>query len=186
MIRPRNVGPALTVALSLTLCGVAWAHCEIPCGIYADRTRIELLREHARTIEKSAQQIAALAGKTDPQSLNQLVRWVENKDEHARQVQELVTQYFMTQRVKPPEGQDRAANQRYLVQLTTLHEMLITAMKAKQTVDPAQATRLLALTERFALAYLSAEDLEHLKEDHSKPEAPAAPQGGSGSGEQGR
>lgn len=186
MTRPRNVGPALFVALSLTLGGAAWAHCEVPCGIYGDRLRIELLREHARTIEKSAQQIAALAGKTDPQSLNQLVRWVENKDEHARLVQEIVTQYFMTQRVKPPAGQDAESTQRYLIQLTTLHEMLLTAMKAKQTVDPSQAQRLLGLTDRFALAYLSADDLEHLRDDHTQPEGKGAPQGASGAGKEGR
>ena len=31
---------------------IAHSHCEIPCGIYHDHMRIELLNEHVATIEK--------------------------------------------------------------------------------------------------------------------------------------
>ena len=36
------------------------AHCEIPCGIYGDKMRIHMLKEHITTIEKSMKQIAEL------------------------------------------------------------------------------------------------------------------------------
>ena len=29
------------------------AHCEIPCGIYDDQTRVQLIHEHIGTIEKA-------------------------------------------------------------------------------------------------------------------------------------
>ncbi|MCA8960290.1 MAG: superoxide dismutase [Planctomycetes bacterium] len=158
---------ALVVGVGLVAQRVAYSHCEIPCGIYGDKTRIVLLEEHIATVEKSMSQIQALTGKTDALSVNQLVRWVENKDEHADKIQHIVTQYFMTQRVKPKEA-DSPEYAKYLTQLTSLHEMLIGAMKCKQNVDPSHATALRASLDRFVAAYFSEEDQKHLKEHHDK------------------
>ena len=41
------------------------------------------LKQDAETIRKAMVQINALAGSTAPQDLNQLVRWIDTKDEHA-------------------------------------------------------------------------------------------------------
>lgn len=154
----------LATALVLAAAGAAFTHCEIPCGIYGDQTRITLLYEDVQTIEKSMQQINELAGKTDAQSVNQMVRWVTNKDEHATKVQDVVWQYFMTQRVKPKtEGNER---DRYVKQVTILHEMLLVAMKTKQTVDPAHCEKLRSLIDDFSAAYFSEEDLKHVREHH--------------------
>ena len=57
----------------------AGAHCQIPCGIYDDQLRANLIAEHTTTIEKSMQQIIDL-GKASPVNYNQLVRWVSNKE----------------------------------------------------------------------------------------------------------
>ena len=134
----------------------ASAHCEIPCGIYDDPARITLLNEHIATIEKSMKQIEALSAAGG--SANQLTRWVMNKEDHANQLQEIVTQYFMTQRVKPlPPDADAAAKEKYLKQLTLLHEMLVYAMKSKQTTDTANTDKLRQLVHDFAHVY----GLEH-------------------------
>lgn len=159
----RLLAPVMTASLLLAAAGVALAHCEIPCGIYGDRTRIDLLFEDITTVEKSMDQIQALAGKTDPLSLNQLNRWIANKDDHASKIQDLVTQYFMTQRCKPKAGEEEA---KYLTQITSLHAMLIEAMKCKQTVDVAHCAELRALVHRFSAAYFSEEDLKHITEHH--------------------
>ena len=82
------------------------AHCEIPCGIYGDEARFAAIAEDLTTIEKAMKQIAALAGQSDAQSANQLARWVANKEEHANRIQHVVTQYFMTQRLKEVEEGD--------------------------------------------------------------------------------
>ena len=84
------------------------AHCEIPCGIYGDEARFAAIAEDLTTIEKAMKQIAALAGQSDAQSANQLARWVANKEEHANRIQHVVTQYFMTQRLKEVEEGDEA------------------------------------------------------------------------------
>ena len=135
------------------------AHCEIPCGIYNDSLRADLIEEHAGTIRKSMETIISLQ-KAKPINYNQLVRWVANKDDHAEKVQEIVWQYFMTQRIKPTDVQ-------YGPKLGALHAMLIYAMKCKQTTDVANVKGLLDALERFKKLYFkeqtSGESYPHKK-----------------------
>ena len=44
------------------------AHCEVPCGIFADQMRFEAMLEDTTTIRKAMVQISELAGKSDAQS----------------------------------------------------------------------------------------------------------------------
>lgn len=132
----------LTLAILMVLpAGALQAHCEIPCGIYDDRARIQLIAEHADTIEKSMQQIMALQ-KAEAVDYNQLVRWVVNKEAHADKIQEIVAQYFMTQRIKP----DSAG---YARKIAVLHEMLVAAMKCKQSTELQHVARLRELLKTF-------------------------------------
>ncbi|WP_319482210.1 superoxide dismutase [Ni] [uncultured Draconibacterium sp.] len=112
----------------------AKAHCEIPCGIYGDSVRIALLYEHIETIEKSMNQINELSKSENP-DYNQLVRWVMNKEEHAKEMQEIVSQYFLHQRVKITSSADEAAYRKYVKQLELLHHISVFAMKSKQSTD---------------------------------------------------
>lgn len=41
--------------MTLFIVGYASAHCEIPCGIYDDQMRVNMIGEHITTIEKSKQ-----------------------------------------------------------------------------------------------------------------------------------
>jgi len=132
----------LAVFFSASMAG---AHCEIPCGIYDDQLRINLVAEHATTIEKSMKQIVEL-GKADQTNHNQLVRWVSNKEAHATEVQHIVSQYFMTQRIKPDQD-------KYAEKLAVLHKMLIAAMKCKQTTDLSNVSMLRSLLKAFEKLY---------------------------------
>ena len=142
-----------------------YSHCEIPCGIYGDVTRISLLYENIATVEKSMSQITALT-KEKPANVNQVIRWVNNKEKHCDEIQHIVTQYFMTQRIKPKAESDGKAHAKYLAQLTTLHQMLIHAMKSKQTTDVAHVKHLRDAVQRLSGLYFSKEDLEHIKGHH--------------------
>lgn len=144
---------------------IAMSHCEIPCGIYNDQMRIVMLLEDITTVEKSMNQVTTLSASV-PANVNQVVRWVMNKEEHCNKIQEVVTQYFMTQRVKPALESDAAAYKKYVTQLTALHGILVHAMKAKQTTELAHIKTLRELVDQFAASYFSAEDYEHLKEHH--------------------
>ena len=135
----------LIVSLSALLfsAGSVLAHCEIPCGIYDDEMRMSLIMEHAGTIEKSMTQINELE---KGGNANQLVRWVTNKETHANEVQHIVTQYFLTQRIKfdTPD---------YEKKLAALHEMLVYAMKCKQTTDVTNVEMLRQAAEKFHKLY---------------------------------
>jgi len=63
---------ALALAHILVPAAPAAAHCQIPCGIYDDELRVQLIEEHITTVEKSMNQIVAL-GKASPVDYNQLV-----------------------------------------------------------------------------------------------------------------
>jgi nickel superoxide dismutase len=120
--------------LAVVLGSLAYSHCQIPCGIYGDEGRFEALTEHIATIEKSMKQIKLLSAERNP-NMNQVVRWVNNKEHHADELSEIVTYYFMAQRVKLPAADDAKAQNDYLKKLTLLHQMLVYSMKAKQTTD---------------------------------------------------
>ena len=127
----------------------AFAHCQIPCGIYDDAMRIKMIYEHIATIEKSMNQIMKLEKEVNHHS-NQLVRWIMNKEQHADEIQGIVSQYFMTQRVKLD-----AKN--YANKLGLLHQMLIYSMKCKQTTDLANVTTLKKLVKDFQALYFKKE-----------------------------
>jgi nickel superoxide dismutase len=156
---------AIALALVFAGAGVATAHCEIPCGIYGDMMRIALLQEDITTVEKSMKQVQELS-KDPSANANQLVRWVNNKEEHCNKIQHTVTQYFMTQRVKPVASSDTNGHKAYLAKLASLHGMLIHAMKVKQTTDLSHVESLRGLVDEFSELYFSKEDLEHLREHH--------------------
>jgi nickel superoxide dismutase len=137
----------IIMAIIFALAANASAHCEIPCGIYDDQARINLIKEHIGTIEKSMTQIVALE-KEAPHNSNQLVRWIMNKEDHANQLQEIVTQYFMTQRIKLD-----APN--YEKKLSLLHQMLIVSMKCKQTTDTENTDQLKKIVNEFEALYFA-------------------------------
>jgi nickel superoxide dismutase len=128
------------------------AHCQVPCGIYDDPARIAQLREDATTIEKAIANIKELADKHDPQSLNQAVRWVNTKEEHAAHVMETVSEYFLAQKVKPvaPGGEGYDA---YLKSLADHHAVIVAAMKAKQNADAKYVEELRKAIDALAAHY---------------------------------
>jgi len=130
----------------------ASAHCEVPCGIYGDSLRISLIKEHITTIEKSMNQINELST-ASPVNYNQLVRWIVNKEEHAIKIQDIVSQYFLHQRIKPTDAADAEAYKKYQTHLELLHHMLVYAMKCKQTTDLTFIGNLRDTVEKFEKAY---------------------------------
>ena len=123
------------------------AHCEIPCGIYDDQARINMILEHVTTIEKSMKAIKTIEKEKSP-NFNQLVRWIMNKEEHATEIQAIVSQYFLTQRIKP-DTKD------YAQKLSLLQQMLVYSMKCKQTTDLQNTAQLRNLVKQFHKLYFA-------------------------------
>lgn len=155
------------VMVSILVFGMAaslFAHCQIPCGIYGDKMRFDMLEEQITTVEKSMNQIVELS-KAGDKNYNQIVRWVNNKDQHADDIIEIATQYFLAQRVKPVmDHSDEAANEKYAHELAALHQIIVHAMKAKQTTDLEHVEKLRSLVKSFYKLYFNEEMEEHMKE----------------------
>ena len=142
---------SLSIAFALLGAGLsmpqaAWAHCQIPCGIYDDHARVQSMLEDAATVGKAARLIGELSGQSDPQSQNQLVRWVTNKERHAQRIISTISDYFLTQRVKP--GQED-----YAERLMKHHAVIVAAMKAKQQADVGFGQRLRESIEALSPYY---------------------------------
>ncbi|MDE2997852.1 MAG: superoxide dismutase [Gemmatimonadota bacterium] len=148
----RSVPFVLLPLFLLALHVSAFAHCEIPCGIYGDEARFAAIAENLTTIEKSMNQITLLSAESG-KNTNQLVRWVNNKEMHADQIREIVAQYFLAQRIKAPANDDPAAGKAYSRKLALLHQMIVAAMKCKQTTDPAHVKKSRELLAAFQALY---------------------------------
>jgi nickel superoxide dismutase len=149
--------------LGLSMTAMVYAHCQVPCGIYDDQTRFVLLRECITTIEKSMNEINQLA-KDPATNINQLVRWVNNKDEQADQFSQIITFYFLTQRIKIADENDKTEYAAYQKKVILLHQLTVYAMKCKQTTDLQNVEKLKTLLSQFEDIYLTPEDKKHLQE----------------------
>lgn len=115
-------------------------HCEVPCGIYADQMRFEQMLEDTATISKAIDSIVEFAnnmneGPASAKDINQVARWVSTKESHASNMQHIIAQYFLTQRIK-------ADKENYGKQLATAHAVMVNAMKCKQDANPETAKSL--------------------------------------------
>ena len=138
------------------------AHCQVPCGIYDDAVRIIQIREHVTTIEKAMKQIEQLASdKSSAQNMNQLIRWINTKEEHATFIQSTMANYFLAQRIKPKK-KDEAGRQQYVDQTLLLQQIIVAAMKCKQTVDKIEPELVSTLLNQFVELYFDEHGKEHL------------------------
>jgi len=131
------------------------SHCQVPCGIYDDEMRIKMMEEHITTIEKAMNQITILSKEASPNH-NQIVRWVTNKEKHAEELSNIVTYYFMAQRIKPVNRDNSQKYAPYKLRVELLHHLLVFTMKAKQTSDLSVVTKLRSLLKKFDKSYFMA------------------------------
>ena len=141
----------------ITIQSIAVGHCQVPCGIYDDALRIVQIKEDFKTIRKAMDKITQLSEKSDPLSNNQLNRWVMTKEQHTSNIQKTASEYFLTQRVKADKSQ------KYIDLTMTLHQVLVAAMKCKQTVDDSNVDRAIQLVDTFVGYYFDSHGLDHLK-----------------------
>ena len=143
---------------------VAPVHCQIPCGIYGDKMRIDMMLEDLATIEKGMTKIHEIEDMGEVGNRNQLVRWVMNKDAHAQAIQDQVAAYWLAQRIKAPKEDSVDAQEKYHRQLEAMHRITVHAMKCKQTTDKAHVADLKNQVHVFAKMYFSEEDLKHMQQ----------------------
>ncbi len=149
----RNLMIALVLSgLTVTL---AFGHCQVPCGIYTDQLRIQMILEDLTTLDKSMMKIEEL-GADDDVNYNQVVRWVTTKEDHADHISEVITEYFLKQRIKmKPQGD--AEYQKYVDMTLSAHTMLVYSMKCKQSTDRENVQKLREELGRFYKLYFGDE-----------------------------
>ena len=134
-------------------------HCQVPCGVYTDQMRFEMMLEDTKTIAKAIDSINDFVegmGDQPPtaKGVNQVTRWVTTKENHATNTQKIVAEYFLTQRIK-------ADNEKYMAQLKAAHGVMVAAMKCKQDADAGTATKLKAAILDLYRAYEGKEPKFH-------------------------
>ena len=122
-------------------------HCQVPCGIYGDQMRFEGMLEDTKTVAKAITEIETIFG-SEPtaKGMNQMIRWVNNKESHAQNIQDVMAEYFLAQRIK-------SDNKDYTAQLAMAHKVIVTAMKCKQDASAPTAEALKAAILDFYRAY---------------------------------
>ncbi|QJB57534.1 superoxide dismutase, Ni [Pseudodesulfovibrio sp. zrk46] len=129
---------SIMIAFGLTLVLAiprVMAHCQVPCGIYDDNARVASMLEDAITIKKAVSLLNELNSKSDVQSRQQFVRWVNTKEQHAQKIISTISDYFLTQRVKANQDD-------YVQRLKDHHAVIVGAMKAKQNATDDVASNL--------------------------------------------
>lgn len=127
-----------------------WSHCQIPCGIFADDVVFGELMTDVATIEKSMIQVVSI-GDSESKDWNQLVRWINNKEAHATNIQDTMAHYFLSQRIKLDQKKSDPEGYRNLVDLA--HEVMVLAMKCKHGTDLAVVKQLGEALHAFQHAY---------------------------------
>ena len=144
------------ITISLLSNNLVLAHCQIPCGIYDDALRIIIMKENFQTIKKSMEHIQKLSSLSDHLSKNQITRWINTKESHAQDVQNIISEYFLTQRIKHTDIE-------YINKLKLLHKLLVVTMKCKQTTNISYVTDSIILIDEFSKLYFDRHGLDHLE-----------------------
>jgi ubiquitin-small subunit ribosomal protein S27Ae len=126
-----NIQPESTVHVLSRMRG---GHCQVPCGIFDDPAIVGELKQCAETIRKAMVQSSELHGSvgTDLVAMNQVVRWIGTKEEHAAKIIKLVAEYCLCQRVKKEVF---SSDHDYMEALRSHHAVMQAAMKCKQVMD---------------------------------------------------
>lgn len=148
-----NIQKESTLHLVLRLRG---GHCQVPCGIFDDPLIVSDIKQACETIRKAmvkANELHATLA-TEPVSMNQMIRWINTKEEHADKIIKLVAEYCLCQRVKKDVFK---SDEDYVEALKSHHAVMQCAMKSKQSLDTAACDALDHAVGDFCKMYLPAE-----------------------------
>ena len=129
-------------------------HPQVPPRTHDDRALIGELRQACTTIRKamrSSKQLHASSLGSELLSLNQLVGWINTKEEHCDKIMALVSEDGLCQRVNPSNFTSKMD---YLEVLHMHNRAMQAATKAKQSMDEADCIVLEHAVEDLANMYI--------------------------------
>ena len=86
---------------------------------------------------------------------------MNNKESHAQKIQDVISEYFLAQRIKPKYSTEKEYD-KYVQLSTSCQKIIFYAMKCKQNVDTQYVEKLSAELESFVVVYLDKHGKEHL------------------------
>ena len=103
------------------------AHCQMPCGIYQDAMIYDLIDQYAETMVKAVTVMNQSKFET-VRERNEFMRWVMEKEKESNDTSQLITTFFMQQKIKPgePDTQKR---------IEAAHKLLCLIVAIKQNAD---------------------------------------------------
>jgi len=146
----RGFAPRVASSAPLAVGGAIRGHCQVPCGIFDDPVRVSQLKEDAATVRKAMVQVTEL-GTATPLALNQSIRWINTKEDHAKSIITTVSEYMLCQRVKKELFE---TPEEYAQALIAHHAVLAAAVKTKQVIDPAACDALDHAIEDVSKMYI--------------------------------
>lgn len=103
------------------------AHCQMPCGIYNDQMVYDKIDEYFMTMVKA---VSALKDNKfeNLHDRNQFVRWITEKDAQSDEVANVITTYFLQQKIRPGDEDNFDL-------VKSAHKLLFLLVAIKQNVD---------------------------------------------------
>lgn len=104
------------------------SHCQMPCGIYHDDMVYDQIDQYVETMVKAVTVLNDTKIGASTLDGNTFTRWVMNKENMSNETANLITGYFLQQKIKPDEEDT-------VKRLVSAHKMLNLLMTIKQTSD---------------------------------------------------
>lgn len=121
------------------------AHCQMPCGIYHDDLVYDQVDQYVETMYKGLTMLNDSKFDT-VHSKNEFVRWVINKEKSSDEVAQLLTSYFLQQKIKPGEEDTDK-------RLRLTHRLLVMLVLIKQNTDRKFVEDFSAEWDKFKLMF---------------------------------
>lgn len=121
------------------------SHCQMPCGIYHDDMVFDQIDQYIETMAKGISVLTENKLKS-AQNFNEFARWVSLKDRSSDEAANIITTFFLQQKIKP--GEDDTVKR-----LVSAHKLLFYLVAVKQTVDMKVLNDFFEEWERFKLLF---------------------------------
>lgn len=121
------------------------AHCQMPCGIYHDSMVYDQIDQYVETMYKG-QTVINDNKFANAHDRNEFVRWILTKDKSSDDMAQLITTYFLQQKIKP--GEDDTDKK-----LKAAHKLLFLIVAIKQNSDRSIVEQFADEWEKFKLMF---------------------------------
>lgn len=134
-----------TISFLFSLESTLEAHCQLPCGIYHDNMVYDQVDQFVETVYKGIS-VMNDSKFNSVKDKNEFIRWVIEKEKSCNDTAELITKYFLQQKIKPDEDDT-------VKRIVSAHKLLFMLTAIKQNTDLDFVKQFIAEWEKFKLMF---------------------------------